>query len=268
MHRSVFTVFAVTLLSAMLAAQTAPSATGGTMPQAPQGSTGEPAASAAPNATSASASAAPRIAPGSVLPVELTKGINAKKAKKGDEVVVKVTQDLCNTQGALIIPKDTQIVGHVTEAQAHSKEQKESELAIAFDHAVLKDGETMQMPMSIQAIIAPPNRNPANSTSSSPSNSPALDTGAPPAASGGRSGMGGTAPSTTTAPQSESSPASGTSAPTQTRPQITGDTQGVVGIADLKLSAAPDATQGSLVTSEKNNVKLDDGTFLLLRVQK
>jgi hypothetical protein len=267
MYRSVFTVFAITLLSAMLAAQTAASATSGTLPQAPQGSTAEPAAPAAPNATSTATSAALKIAPGSVLPVELTKGINAKKAKKGDEVVVKVTQDLRNTQGALIIPKDTEIVGHVTQAQAHSKEQKESELAIAFDHAVLKNGETMQMPMSIQAIIAPPNRNPANSASGYPSSSPAPGASPTPTAAGGRPGMGGTAPSTTTAPQSESSSPAETPAPTQTRPQITGETQGVVGIADLKLSAAPDATQGSLVTSEKNNVKLEDGTFLLLRVQ-
>jgi len=33
-------------------------------------------------------------------------------------------------------------------------------VAIAFDHAVMKNGEQMQMPMSIQAIIAAPNRNP------------------------------------------------------------------------------------------------------------
>jgi hypothetical protein len=41
-----------------------------------------------------------------------------------------------------------------------------------------------------------------------------------------------------------------------------------VGIENLKLSAAPDATQGSVVSSEKGNVKLDDGTFLLLRVNQ
>jgi len=78
--------------------------------------------------------------------------------------------------------------------------------------------------------------------------------------------MAGSSPAPAPAPQAPSSVPSAT--PTQAQPQITGDTQGVVGIADLKLSAAPDATQGSLVTSEKNNVKLDDGTFLLLRVQQ
>lgn len=268
MYRSMF--IAVAMLCGTLMAQTPPPATSGTMPPEPQGSTGQPAAAAAtpPNAASASAELTPKIAPGSVFPVELTKGINAKKAKTGDEVVAKVTQDLRNTQGALIIPKDTKVVGHVTEAQPRSKEQKESELAIAFDHAVLKNGETMQMPMSIQAIIAPPNRNPTNSASSSPSNSPAPEAGSTPTASGGRPGMGGASPPPAPAPQSQSNAPSQTPAPTQARPQITGDTQGVVGIADLKLSPATDAMHGSLVTSEKNNVKLDDGTFLLLRVQQ
>jgi hypothetical protein len=40
----------------------------------------------------------------------------------------------------------------------------------------------------------------------------------------------------------------------------------VVGISNLNLAAASDATRGSVVSSEKNNVKLDDGIFLLLRV--
>jgi hypothetical protein len=69
-------------------------------------------------------------------------------------------------------------------------------------------------------------------------------------------------------PQAPSSTPSDTSAQAQPRPKITGNTQGVVGIANLKLSAAADVTQGSVVTSEKNNVKLDDGTLLLLRVNQ
>jgi hypothetical protein len=40
-------------------------------------------------------------------------------------------------------------------------------------------------------------------------------------------------------------------------------------MSDLKLvTAAPDATQGSLVSSEKNNVKLESGTIMLLRVNQ
>jgi hypothetical protein len=52
------------------------------------------------------------------------------------------------------------------------------------------------------------------------------------------------------------------------RPQINGKTQGVVGISNLALSPTSNAQQGSTLTSEKNNVKLESGTLLLLRVNQ
>jgi len=206
--------------------------------------------------------------PGSVIPIQLTKTVDAKKAKKGDEVVGKVTQDLKNNAGAVLVPKDTKVVGHVTEAQARSKEEKESQLAIAFDQALPKNGGPMQMPMSIQAIIAPTNQNNAASGGAElPSSYPTSQAGG--GAMGGRSGaMGGNAPSIPSVPQTTASAPIEGQTGAQAQPQITGNTQGVIGIPNLKLSAAPDATQGSLVSSEKNNVKLEDGTFLLLRVNQ
>ncbi len=96
----------------------------------------------------------------------LTKTIDAKKAKTGDQVVAKVTQDMKTTTGEVLVPKDTKVMGHITEAQARNKEQKESEVAIAFDRTVTKDGSQMQMPMSIQAIIGPQNNGPQNSNAS------------------------------------------------------------------------------------------------------
>jgi hypothetical protein len=206
--------------------------------------------------------------------VQLAKSVDAKKAKSGDEVVAKVTQDLRNNAGAVVVPKDTKVIGHVTQAQARSKEQKESQMTIAFDHAVLKGGEQMQMPMSIQAIIAPPNRNPSNGAASTEQGSSYPSSAAPASQApygGGRSGsMGGTTPQASQAPQASGAPQAPGSAPagSPAQPAITGNTQGVVGIPNLKLSAAPDPTQGSVVSSEKNNVKLDDGTLLLLRVNQ
>src|SRR6201998_1024611 len=115
-----------------------------------------PAASNAGTSQAQTASA-PRIAPGSVIPVQLTKTVDAKKAKTGDEVVAKVTQDMKTQTGEVLVPKDTKVIGHVTEAQARTKDEKQSELAIAFDHAILKDGQDVRLPMSIQAVIAPQN---------------------------------------------------------------------------------------------------------------
>ena len=271
MARFLPAVLGAMLLTGGLLAQSPESTGSGKMSPQQQPSSAQPttAPSAPASAPNAGAGKTSRVAPGSVIPVQLTKTIDAKKAKKGDEIVVKVTQDLQSNGGAVMMPKDTKIVGHVTEVEARSKEQKESQLAIAFDHAVMKNGEQMQMPMSIQAIIAPPNRNPGAAQSSSYP-SPAGG-GAPAAGGGARSGsMGGNpAPS---APQTSGGAPGGAptdaSSNTPSQPPITGNTQGVVGMSNLKLSAAPDASQGSLVTSEKNNVKLEDGTFLLLRVKQ
>ena len=156
------------------------------------------------------------------------------------------------------------MVGHVTEAQKRSKDQKESEVGIAFDRAVMKDGTEMQLPMSIQAIIGQQNPN---------ANAPAGgDQPYSPSAPGSAAGSGRTGGMGSTAPQSPSPSAAAGNLPTDSpanvnpMPQVTAQTQGVIGISDLKLSSGTSATQGSVVTSEKNNVKLEGGTMLLLKV--
>jgi len=235
-------------------------------PQANQAPTSTPA-----GATQSAGTGTPRIAPGSVIPVQLTKTIDAKKAKAGDQVIAKVTMDLKSNSGEVLVPKDTKVMGHVTEAQARSKEQKESQVGIAFDHAVLKTGD-MSLPMSIQAVIAPP--------SNDQSNASAPEQGTP-ATSGSTAGspMGGGGRNSSTAGAGQNPPSSAAAGTTPTagsdaqqqgssRPPITGNTQGVVGISNLKLEASQNAAQGSVLSSEKNNVKVESGTMLLLRVNQ
>jgi hypothetical protein len=211
----------------------------------------------------------PRIAPGSIIPVELTKTIDARKAKTGDEIVAKVTMDMKSNTGAVIVPKDTKVMGHVTEAQARSKEQKESQLAISFDQAVLKN-QQVPLPMSIQAVIGPQtsNDNSASAPSAMPSSSPSPSStgsaGTSPMA--GRSPMGGSVQQPTPTADSPQTPGSPQS--TNQRPQITASTQGVIGISNVTLAPAPSGTQGSVLSSEKNNVKLESGTMLLLKVSQ
>jgi hypothetical protein len=216
-----------------------------------------------PQAGAAQADAVTRIAPGSVIPVSLTKTIDAKKVKSGDEVVAKVTQDLKNTNGDVIVAKDTEVMGHVTEAQARSKQQRESQVGIEFDRAVMKNGTTMQLPMSIQAIIGPQNdqSNPANGTSEMPASSSAAN---PNANMGGRPGMAGSAPAPMPSSAGGDTPSDAQTG-AKSRPPITAQTQGVLGISNLTLTPAA-MSQGSLLTSEKNNVKLESGTLMLLRV--
>jgi hypothetical protein len=204
-----------------------------------------------------------------VIPVELTKAIDAKKAKSGDEVVARVTMDLKTNSGDVVVPKDTKVVGHVTEAQTRSKEQKDSQVGIIFDRAVMKNGGEMQMPMSIQAIIAPQNPN-SNANNNNEQSAPTPSSNASGASSnGGRApgmGGGGTPPPAPSASTGSNTPTDASTGANAHEP-ITGKTEGVVGLRDLKLATtAPDASQGSVVSSEKNNVKLESGTFMLLRV--
>jgi len=217
------------------------------------------------------ASTPTRIAPGSVIPVQLTKSIDAKKAKAGDEVEATVTQDMKTGNGEVLVPKDTKVVGRVTEAQARSKEQKESQLGIAFDRAVMKTGGDMNLPMSIQAIIAPSYLSANNGSGGegagqqqSPQQQSAGSAGG---MSQGRAGnMGGSQPPTPT-PSTAAGPTEGKTGNGAHEP-ITGNTQGVLGIPNTTLSNATSAAQGSVVTSEKNNVKLESGTLMLLRVNQ
>jgi len=223
-----------------------------------------------PGTQEAAAPKQPRIAPGSVIPVQLTKTVDAKKAKSGDEIVAKVTQDLKTQTGQVLVPKDTKVIGHVTEAQARHKDEKESQLGIAFNQAVLND-QQVQLPMSIQAVIGP--ENPNDNTAAS---------GGAPSAGPSPSSTGTSASSPMAGRSPNAGPGQGDSSNTATsangsdesqqahskRPPINGQTQGVIGLSNVSLSPASNGQQGSVLTSEKNNVKLESGTMLLLKVNQ
>ncbi len=239
----------IMLCALSLAQDATPSQSEGAAPQ----NQPSPAPTQSAQSSSAPVTGALRIAPGSIIPVQLTKTIDAKKAKTGDEVEAKVTQDLKTQNGEVVVPKDTKVLGHVTEAQARSKEQTESQVGIAFDRAV---------------ILNPNNNN--NAGGESP-NQPAA-TSSPGAMPGGNSGRsttgGGTPPQTPTSPPAGSESSSIAQAGANAHQPITGSTQGVVGISNLKLAPATNASEGSVVSSEKTNVKLESGTFMLLRVNQ
>jgi hypothetical protein len=275
-------LMAAALIAAMygsaLAQSTTPSTTdpgNSAAPQAPNApaTQAKPQTSQAPVTSPATgktqSSDKPKIAPGSVIPVQLTKTVDAKKVKTGDEVVTKVTMDMKTQSGDVLVPKDTKVIGHVTAAQARNKEQKESQLAIAFDRAVTKDGNSMQLPMSIQAVIGQQQMN-DNSGGGEGNEAPAAGGGG---ASGGMApGGGGRAPgassSASSAPAPTTGGASDTPSASSSRPPINGQTTGVVGISNLTLAPAAGGAQGSVLTSEKNNVKLESGTMLLLKVNQ
>ncbi len=85
---------------------------------------------------------------------ELVEKLDSKSAKVGDTVIVKTTEKASTSSGA-VIPKGSRLVGHVTDVRAHSKDSQDSSLAVQFDRAELKGGQTMAIHSVIESIAPP-----------------------------------------------------------------------------------------------------------------
>ncbi len=222
------------------------------------------------------AQAASPLPAGSLIYAELSKSVDAKKAKQGDEVSAKTTQGVL-AQGKILIPKGSKLVGHVTQVQARRKEQSHSEIGIAFDHALLKDGTQIPIAVTIQAM-GNLRANPAmeSQSDSSPMGgaSPGMPSGAgsnAPARSGGVMGTAGSAVGgvANTAGGVAGTVAGDTTAGVAAGGHLDASSRGVVGLPNLTLSASSgSSTQGSVIASDKGNVKLESGTELVLRANQ
>jgi len=221
---------------------------------------------------------------GTSLQAELTKSLDAKKAKPGDEVDARLTQDV-KENGKVVLHKGSKLVGHVTEAQAKSKENAESRLGMVFDKAVLKGGEEMAFNGVIQAV-APPVQG-ALSVAGDENSSLSGGMGSGSSMGGGHSG-GSPLGSVTTAAGGTVNTATG--AVGNTAGSVTNSTgavngavnrtagvaangalnsaaHGVVGMQGVNLNtAAAGSAQGSVISFASRNIKLDSGTQMVLQV--
>ena len=239
------------------------------------------------NSSSTSANAghnSASLASGTAMNATLSQPIDVKKNKPGDQVTAKTTE-ATKSEGKVVIPKGSKLVGHVTECKQRSKEEKESALGIVFDKAILKNGQEVPLNVTINALAA------AQSAAASSIGGGGEDLSAGGEAigsvrsSGGgalggvRSAAGGAAGTVTNTAANAGGLAGGAvnstaSVAGATRGavgglnaagQLTSSSQGVFGLQGLNLSsAASNTTQGSLITSTSRNVHLDSGTQLLL----
>ena len=203
---------------------------------------------------------------GTIIPTALSKSIDAKKAKPGDKIEAKTTMDLLSN-GKVLLPRDTKVIGHVTEAKPRTKESPQSEVGIAFDRIVLRDGRELSIRAAVQAMgpslynaVAPGidqmgQRSPGMSSAGAPDSRGSMGGSARPGGSAGSPYPDGSQRDT-----SPGIPASEGSTPMALDPH----SQGVVGLKGLSLSASD---QGSLVSSGSKNVHLDGGTQLVLRTE-
>jgi hypothetical protein len=199
-----------------------------------------------------------KILPGILIPAELSKSLDAKKAKVGDKFEAKTTMDMLS-QGKIVIPRNSKIEGHVTSAKLHTKDSPDSALGIAFDRILIRNGRELPMQASIQAIAPPLIVN------IDAPGTPASIGSAPP---GQQSGNVGSADAPGTAlsasPQVPSMAAPSTPAPTRAGSALTSQSHGAVGMKGTAISSSKEA---NVITSSTQNVHLDGGTQLMLKTE-
>jgi hypothetical protein len=221
----------------------------------------EPAAnSPAPTAKAATSADAP--SSGTTLSVELSKSLDAKKVKANDRVEARTATDLL-AHGQIVVPRNTKIVGHVTEAKARSKASPDSMIGISFDRMLLRDGREVPLQLTVQAIARPLQFSTPEGTV------PRADRPGGVAMPGQRGPLGD---ASTQGPPS-SYPGDLAPMPDPMGPNRTSDStvvplsptsKGVVGLKGLSLeTSGPTA----VLSSNTGNVHLEAGTQMILRVQ-
>ena len=251
---------------------------------------------ATPEVSANPAAAANPQSRGSYMLVELTKSLKAKKLKPGDKIKAEVTQDVVS-HGKVIIPVETELIGHVTEVSVRDGATAESRLGIVFDRILLKHYHDINFQAVVQSLAPPVVRQSrvdrpsqmlppsmlgggARQSSVSPmggrTGGAAATRGqvtpsAAPSLSGGGGLTGFQAPLTVKQSPTTSA-ASGTAAARLEvgpggKPMSIGMPQGVTGLKGLSLSSSSSAsTPGPVIVSSTDNVKLESGTQILLRV--
>jgi hypothetical protein len=186
------------------------------------------------------------------FPVTLAKALDSKKLKEGDGVVGQTAATLRSGSG-LMIPVGAKVIGHVTQAEARSKGNPDSTLAIAFDKIELANGKELPMKGVLQAV------GPSLRSDNGP------DTG--PAGGVGMGGHHGDAADTSTVPAGSNTAVAGPNSgihslgDNKSKPILNAQSQGVLGIKNLEMN------KDSVLTSPAKEVKLETGTQLMVRAE-
>jgi hypothetical protein len=189
---------------------------------------------------------------------ELTKRIDTKNAKQGDEVDARVTSTAKLPDGTEL-SRGTKLIGKVTDVKAKSKEDKSSHLAFSLDRAVLKDGKELPVMVAVTSVTGPA-QNSAEMMMSPAGGGSAPSSGG---SSGSSSGMSSSAPSS-----APSNPIVVNTGQPQSSAGVLKSAQDRVPVGNMPgvtLSGAGPGAAGSL-DAAGDNISLASGTKLTLSV--
>lgn len=90
-----------------------------------------------------------------VISGELAHAIDAKKAKVGDKVILRLV-DSVSSNGKIIVPyRKGKVIGHISKVQPPTKENPQSMVAIEFDKIEVKGGSDLPIVATIRTMIPP-----------------------------------------------------------------------------------------------------------------
>ncbi|RZU42863.1 hypothetical protein [Edaphobacter modestus] len=197
---------------------------------------------------------------------ELTKEIDSKKARIGDEVHAKTVSEAKLPDGTQL-PKGTKLVGNVVEVRAKSKHQDSSHLVLALNRAVLKDGQEMPIRSAVTSMTAP-----AASANFDMARAGGAMGGAPAggSANAGGSATGAASPSTTAPAMSGGAMSSGMSNPQQSATgEMLKSSQDRVAVGNkpkVMLSAPTTPESASVLDAQGEDISLESGTKFTVNV--
>ncbi|HEV3041090.1 MAG TPA: hypothetical protein VHA33_25215 [Candidatus Angelobacter sp.] len=188
---------------------------------------------------------------------ELTKSLDTSKAKVGDLVSAKITEEL--SDGTIQIRKGSRLVGHLTKAQAYTKKNGEASLTIAFDKVILSDGQEIAFHGTMEEY-----RRPVLGTQGTriASTFGGPFPGDPTITTGNRSSTMTSGNGTFSDPATRAMGRSGTPSDD---PRTTG-AYGNAPIGAIRSGDQPQKVTGSGFT-EKSNFRLESGALIVVRVQ-
>ena len=85
------------------------------------------------------------------VPATLLKSIDAQKSQTGDEVSAQTGEDV-KSEGQIVLPKGSRLMGHVVEVKARTDDQPTSQIVLTFDRAMTKDGKEIPVTASVASI--------------------------------------------------------------------------------------------------------------------
>jgi len=208
--------------------------------------------------------------------VQLNKDLRANKVKTGDNISAKVIQDVVS-EGRIVIPRDSRVLGHVADVTPFSKDDPRSRLALFFERVEIKGRGSLPIHGVIQAI-APPLPDPFLEAIMASSSSPyAGGQNGHPVNGGLSTGQTNTPTPIITSARSKTAAAAleqreqalnnaSAHGPENGPPQgaLTAGNHGVFGLPGLALSSGSPVP---VIVTAGRNIELKPGTQIVIRLQ-